>query len=139
MSKENVMKFEERVAKEKELQEKLEAAANAYEGDKSDEKAVFEAVIAPVAKDAGLEFTFEEASEAHKTSQDGELDLAEMKSVAGGFFGGICLAIGFGKGDGACGILGFKLDTKSDSIEGTGIGVTTCDGIGVGLGIIGGR
>ncbi len=141
MSKENVMKFEERVAKERELQEKLEAAANAYEGDKSDERAVFEAVIAPVTKEAGLEFTFEEAAEVKKESMDGEIDLSDMKAVAGGAVGGFCIMVGGGKGEGGCFIGGCS---KSEceclgSLDGTGIGVTNCDGLGFGIGFFGAR
>ncbi|MCR4907270.1 MAG: Nif11-like leader peptide family natural product precursor [Lachnospiraceae bacterium] len=84
MSKENVIKFEEKVMKDGELQKKLEAAAKAYEGDKTDEKAVFEAVIVPIAREIGLEFTFEEADGFRKEVPDGEVDLKDMKAVAGG-------------------------------------------------------
>ncbi|MCR4907465.1 MAG: Nif11-like leader peptide family natural product precursor [Lachnospiraceae bacterium] len=84
MSKENVMKFDEKVMKDEELQKKLEAAAKAYEGDRTDEKAVFEAVIIPIAREAGLEFSFEEADEVRKMAENGELELSEMQEVAGG-------------------------------------------------------
>ncbi|MCR4907466.1 MAG: Nif11-like leader peptide family natural product precursor [Lachnospiraceae bacterium] len=84
MSKENVMKFEEKIMKDEEFQKRMEEAAKAYEGDQKDEKAVFEAVIVPVAKEAGLTFTFEELSEARKAVSDGEIDLKDMKAVGGG-------------------------------------------------------
>ncbi len=84
MAKENVMKFEEQVMKNEELQKKLESAAKAYKGDQTDEKAVFEAVIIPIAREAGLEFSFEEADEVRKMAESGELELKEMQEVAGG-------------------------------------------------------
>ncbi len=143
MSKENVMKFEERAAKEKELQEKMEAAAKAYEGDQSDEKAVFEAVIAPVAKEAGLEFSFEEAAEVQKEAMDGEIDLSEMKAVAGGALGGFCIFVGGGKGNGGCFIAGSECDGETcdflGGLTGTGFGRTNCDGLGFGLGVFGAK
>ncbi len=84
MSKENLFKFEEQVMKDEELQKKLEEAAKAYGGDKTDDKAVFEEVICPVAKEAGFEFTFEEAVEVRKEGQDEEIAIQDMKAVAGG-------------------------------------------------------
>ncbi len=103
MSKENVIKFEEKVMQDKGLQEKLEAAMKAYSGDKADEKAVFDGVIAPIAKDAGLDFTFDEAAETQKAAKDGEIDLTEMREVAGGVWDGktpfgSCFIIGGGWG-----------------------------------------
>ncbi len=134
MSKENVIKFEEKVMQEKELQEKLEAAAKAYEGDKTDEKAVFEAVIVPVAKEAGLEFTYEEAIETKKEVQEGEIDLKEMKAVAGGGLG-ICLFAGYGKGAGGCLLTGTNIDRDAKGRGfGGGIGYSSCDGLGFGFG-----
>ncbi len=84
MSRENIMKFEEKVMKDEELQKRLETAAKAYAGDRTDEKAVFDAVIAPIAREAGLEFSFEEADEVRKMAENGELELNEMQEVAGG-------------------------------------------------------
>ncbi len=145
MSKENVMKFEERMAQEKKLQEKLEEAAKAYKGDKNDSKAVFEAVIAPVAKEAGLEFTYEEASEAQKNALDEEIDLKEMKAVAGGAFGGFCILIGGGKRAGYCVLLGCTQEGHGTwdgdvlpSSNSVGAGVLNCDGLGFGIGGFGG-
>ena len=84
MAKENVMKFEERLMKDDEFQKRLEEAVKAYNGDQTDEKAVFDAVIVPLATEEGLTFTFEEFSEVRKAVSDGELDPKEMKAVAGG-------------------------------------------------------
>ncbi len=140
MAKENVMKFEEQVMKDEKLQKKLEEATKAYQGDTADEKAVFEAVIVPVAKEAGLEFTFEEAAEAQKAAMDGEIDLKEMKAVAGGIANrqfGFCIIVGSGEGSGFCLFSGFSDNSKykgSTYNPGPGIGGTNCDKIGWGFG-----
>ncbi|MCR5650698.1 MAG: hypothetical protein K6F86_05895 [Lachnospiraceae bacterium] len=84
MAKDNVTKFEERFMKDELLQEKLQHAAMAFEGDRTDERAVFEAIIFPIAKAEGLEFTFDEAQEAKKAASEGEIDISEMRTVAGG-------------------------------------------------------
>ncbi len=126
MSKENVMKFEEKVMQDESLQEKIEAAAKAYDGDKTDEKAVFDAVLAPIAKDAGLDFTYDEVMEVRKAASEGELDVSEMKSIAGGSIKdiwGACFAIGIGVGAAA-----------SDSDGKDGAGMSACFGIGIGAG-----
>ena len=71
MAQENLKKFYEKVNGDEELQKKIKALADSYTGDKSDEKAAFEAVIAPIAKEAGYEFTYEEAMEAAEEAEDG--------------------------------------------------------------------
>ena len=75
MARDNVIKFEELLREDEALRAKLEAATAAYVGDKSDEKAVFEAVVAPLAADAGLPYTYEEGKEA---SFRRDLDEAEL-------------------------------------------------------------
>ena len=87
MAKENVMRFEEMTMKDELLQSKLLEASKAYAGDRTDEKALFEAVVAPLAREAGLPFTFEEAAEVKNEAVEGEVTLKDMKSVAGGFTG----------------------------------------------------
>ena len=52
----NAEKFEELLRSNEELQAKLKAAAEAFEGDMTDEAAVFDAVIAPLATEAGVPF-----------------------------------------------------------------------------------
>ncbi|MCR5486341.1 MAG: hypothetical protein K6F35_02290 [Lachnospiraceae bacterium] len=88
MSKENVMKFKEQMMKDKEIQKKIEEAFETFKkiregGAELDEKKIFE-VIAPIAKEAGFEFTFEEFAEVQKAVEDGEINLKDMKAVAGG-------------------------------------------------------
>lgn len=90
MARDNVIKFEELLREDEALRAKLEAATAAYVGDKSDEKAVFEAVVAPLAADAGLPYTYEEGKEA---SFRRDLDEAELMVVAGGDWG-FCILIG---------------------------------------------
>lgn len=55
---------------------------DAFEGDKGDEKAVFDAVIAPLAAESGLAFTYEDARAA--AMEAGALDDAELEAIAGG-------------------------------------------------------
>ena len=94
MAQENVKKFYEQLNGDEELQKKIKSLADSYTGDKSDEKAAFEAVVAPVAKEAGYEFTYEEAVEAAKEAAEGEIPDDEAEAVAGGK--AYCVGIGFG-------------------------------------------
>lgn len=110
----NVRKFEELLRSDETLQEKLRAATEAWEGSRDDERAVFEAVVAPLAEEVGLPFSFEEAVEFAKGDQ--ALSLDDLDEAAGGF----CLAVGVSEGLGAC--------AKMKST-----GATACGGIGVGF------
>ena len=50
MSVENVGKFEELLRSDEGLQAKLREATEAYQGDRADGRAIFEAVLAPLAQ-----------------------------------------------------------------------------------------
>lgn len=81
-------------------------------GDKGDERAVFEAVVAPIAAEVGLPFTFEDVVAA---SASRELDDTELDAVAGG--DSFCYIIG-GSDD---------VDIECDSLTGQAcayIGIT---------------
>jgi hypothetical protein len=80
MAVENASKFEKLLREDEALQAKMEAALKAFDGDKSDEKAVFDATVAPLAAEAGLPYTFEEAVESTEAR---ELDDSELDAVAG--------------------------------------------------------
>ena len=118
MAAENVAKFEELLRSDEALKTKLDALAAAFEGDASDEKALFEAVIAPLAAEAGLPFTFEEGKDGYA---DRELDDAELEAVAGG--DGFCFLLGGSTGveaecrepGYACAFLGVGAGGKIDS------------------------
>jgi pantothenate synthetase len=105
MAQENVKLFKEKLLGSEELKAKLKAAEEAYTGDKADAEKIAEAIIIPLAKEAGLPFTVEElkaAKEAEK--QEGALSDKELESVAGGKSVdklGFCLFIGGGVG-GSC-------------------------------------
>ncbi len=103
MTLEKVKEFMELINKDEELQKKVKAAAEFYTGDKADEKAVFEAVLAPVAKDKGYDFTYEELAELAKRVSDSELSEEELTMAAGG--NGCCMIFGLGynKGKGSDG------------------------------------
>ena len=89
MANENVARFEELLKNDEALQEKLNELSKAYEGDKEDEQAIFEATVGKLAEEAGLPFTLEEAREAVFAGR--ELGDAELDAVAGG---GYCYFIG---------------------------------------------
>ena len=121
MAAENASKFEKLLREDEALQAKMEAAIKAFDGDRGDEKAVFDATIAPLAAEAGLPYTFEEAVES---TQARELDDGELAAVAGGSW---------------CFIIGGGTDNDSNTVETeNGVGVTgfgTCKYVGIGLGV----
>lgn len=94
----NAEKFEELLRSNEELQAKLKAATEAFEGDMTDEAAVFDAVIAPLATEAGVPFTLDEAKEFAVAGAD--LSDEDLDAVAGG--GGMCYIGGGGDSAGAC-------------------------------------
>ncbi|MBR4754495.1 MAG: hypothetical protein IK054_04840, partial [Lachnospiraceae bacterium] len=69
------------------LQRKLEERTDAYEGDPADERAVFEAIILPLAKEAGFELSYEDMTSLadNKKGKRGKmLTDDELMMVAGG-------------------------------------------------------
>ncbi len=86
MSQENAKKFMELLKRDEELQKKMKAATESFTGDKTDEKAVFDAVFAPVAREAGYEVSFEDMEELAKASGDDELSEDEAAAAAGGWW-----------------------------------------------------
>lgn len=111
MAQESAKKYMELLRDDKALQEKLAAATAAYAGDASDEKAVFAAVLAPIAKEAGFDFSYEDAAELAKAPV-GELSDDELDQVAGGF--ALCFGIGVGKTD----------NDNAAKCVGVGLGIT---------------
>ena len=91
----NVEKFEELLRSDEALQEKLRAAIDVYEGDKSDERAVFDAVIAPLAAEAGLPLSHDEWKSLAELAREGvELSDEELEAVAGGGWVANCSVVG---------------------------------------------
>ena len=92
MAKENVAKFFEKLASDVALAEKLAKAGEKYGDRGTDEaavKAATEAVILPIAKEAGFPFTIEEFVAYNKERQgklEGEVSDDEMAHAAGGCF-----------------------------------------------------
>ena len=121
MAAENVGKFEKLLREDEALQAKMKAALKAFDGDGGDEKAVFDATVAPLASEAGLPYTFEEAVESTHAR---ELDGDELEAVAGGSY---------------CFIIGVGHDNDSNTVDTeNGVGVTglgTCDYVGFGIGV----
>ena len=79
MAEDNAIKFIELLTSDSEIQEKLRDATAAYDGPKG-EREVFDAVVAPIAAQAGLPFTFEEG--VQYVSSERELNDAELDAVA---------------------------------------------------------
>lgn len=85
----NIDKFEELLRSNEGLQSKLRAATEAYAGGMSDERAFFDAIVAPIAAEAALPFTYDELVAAKDNL---EIDDEELDAVAGGT--GYCIFIG---------------------------------------------
>ena len=98
----NINQFEEMLRSDETLQAKLAEAEKAFAGDKADEKAFFDAVIAPLAAEVGLPFTFEDMSELFDSRA---LNDAELEAVAGG--DDTCYTVG---GEDACFTIGGACD-----------------------------
>lgn len=91
----------------------MRTAAEAFKGDRADECEVFDAVIAPLANEMGLPFSYEEGK-AFVT--DGtELSDEALDAVAGG----------------GCFIVGY--DEDIDACMEESFGMTACSFIGVGV------
>lgn len=98
MALENVRKFEEKISGDEALQAKLQELAEAFDGDKEDARAIFDAVVSPVAAEVGLPYTYDEAVECAAQKDDEDLDADEVKAVAGGI-SDFCFIVGGGKVD----------------------------------------
>ena len=118
MSVENVGKFEELLRSDEGLQAKLREATEAYQGDRADGRAIFEAVLAPLAQKVGLPFTLEEANE-HSTSGS-ELDDTALDAIVGG-------EINY------CFIIGGGTDPDAWACAHGDFGVGACSFIGIGV------
>lgn len=122
MAIENVRKFEERISGDEALQARLQELAEAFDGDKQDAKALFEAVVAPLAAEAGLPYTYDEAVEyVAQKDDDEDLTADEAKAVAGGW-SDACAFVGFG-------------DVNADACFDNMAGYNACAGIGVGFAV----
>ncbi|MDO4538538.1 MAG: hypothetical protein Q4B54_10290 [Coriobacteriales bacterium] len=84
MALENVAKFEELLRTDEATKAKIDELFSAWEGDKADDEAAFEAVVAQVATEAGLPFTYEELKEC---ASDKDVDDEQLEAVAGGAIG----------------------------------------------------
>lgn len=122
MTIENVRRFEEKINGDEALQARLKELSDAFDGDRQDPRAVFEAVVALLAAEAGLPYTYDEAVEyVDQRDDDEDLTADEARAVAGGKdIEVFCFIIGGGSDKtGWC-------DWSSDS------GFAACNVIGVG-------
>lgn len=119
MAIENVRKLDERINGDESLQARLQELAEAFDGDREDPRAVFEAVVSPLAEEVGLPYTYDEALEYVDQGDDEDISADELKAAAGGVRD-VCFVVGFGEVaadiDLACG--------------------AACAGIGVGVAVI---
>lgn len=105
MAKEDVRGFLEELSRNEGLQAKMKALQDAYTGDPEDREAMVEAVVLPVASEAGFEFTVDDIKELEAEAPEGsEVNEDELAAIAGGcclFWGlGICVVYGWGMGQG---------------------------------------
>ena len=108
---EDIRKLQKLLLTDEDFQNKLKAAAEAYDGEQTEE-AVFNGVLVPLAAEYGITATFDEYKEYMSGLNEleiSELELSEeeMSQIAGG---------------------------KPD---GGGLGVTDCKGVGGGVGALG--
>ena len=89
MARENLIKLEKLLREDASLRQKLEEAVKNFAGDKTDERAIFEGTIAPIADELGLPVTFDDAN---ALSADREISEEELEAVAGGWSG--CFVVG---------------------------------------------
>ena len=119
---EGIIKFEELMKTDAQVQEKLKTAMENYTGEQTEE-AVFNNVLAPVAAENGIAATFEEYKEYMESFNNEELSKDELTQVAGGKIEGI------GAGYMTCRVVGL-----GGGINGTSEGGSACVIIGAGWG-----
>ncbi len=78
----NPIRFKQLLETTPALKAELQEAARSYEGDRTDDRAVFDAVIAPLAASLGVPFTYGEALEAIREVR--ELSDEELEGMVGG-------------------------------------------------------
>ena len=116
MAKENVIKFEALLRSDEDLQTKLKAATDTA-NDIQDEEAKFKTIIAPLAEESGLPFTFDELRAAFDEGL--EMSEDELVNLSGG---GFCCFIGGSDGE----------DVSDDCEGSSGLaGVGACDYVGI--------
>jgi len=79
---ENPTKFKQMLEETPSLRLELQRAARSYDGDREDDRAVFNAIVAPVAAACGVPFTYDEALDA--MFENRELSDDELELIAGG-------------------------------------------------------
>lgn len=89
MARENLIEFEKLLREDAALRQRLEGAVKSFAGDRTDERAVFEATIVPIADELGLSVTYDDAN---ALSADRGISEEELEAVAGGWSG--CFVIG---------------------------------------------
>ena len=128
MANEQITKFLALLEKDAELQNKLRKADEIFakEHKSAEKNEAIEAIVLPIAKEAGFTFTAEEFEKGLKQARS-ELDENELANISGGW--GFCLLIG-GSGEELVGVT-----TGSDGENGY-IGAMACKYIGVGFGVV---
>ena len=115
---------------DKALRARLEEATSSFTGDKADARAVFDAVVAPLAADAGMPFTYDEATAAADDVK--EIDEADLEAFAGGgveFSGGLGIGVCKEAGGGVGG--SYSPNTEFQTKSGSEMNYV-CIGIGAG-------
>ena len=130
MAKDDVKKFYKELGENKELQDKIIKAQESYSGDIADRQAMVESIVVPIAKEAGYEFSAEEAYiyERKQAVEEG-ISEEELENVSGGWSG--CLGIGASSDFAICAEIGVD---NFDSTHADGGGLFVCFYVGIGLG-----
>lgn len=103
MAVENIKKLEQLLKEDDAVLARLNELARAYDGDKGDERALFEATFVVLAEEVGLPFTTDEV--AGTLVEGRELNDAELDAVAGG---GFCYFLGVSdEPEVECGAMGY--------------------------------
>lgn len=79
----NPTKFKRLIERDPSVRLEMQELARSYDGDRDDDRAVFDAVVAPVARSCGMPFTYEEAMDA-MAGVTRELSDDDLDMVAGG-------------------------------------------------------
>ena len=93
MSLEQAKNFMNTLKNDTALQAKLAEATKDYAEEQLGDKAVFDKALAPIAKEAGYDITYEDMAELAKKPSKQELSDDVLEAVAGGIF---CIVVGSG-------------------------------------------
>ena len=84
MALENAKRLMELMTGDEAIQKKITEGVKTFTGEKTDQEAFFNAVLAPIAKEAGCECSYAEFAAYAEESGSGALSDEDVEAVAGG-------------------------------------------------------